>query len=71
VESGGLHCREEESSIGVGENSTLGGIPKQSRIKTTLALAHRRNYGPRLLQTLALYSCMTFENAKVAKIEKN
>jgi len=38
------------------------------RIKTTWALAHRKNYGPMvLLETLALYSYMIFENAKVAK----
>jgi len=43
----------------------------QCQIKTTWAMAHRRNYGPPvLLETLALYSYMTFENAKVAKIRK-
>jgi len=47
-------------------NLTLGGIPKQCRIKTTWALAYRRNLGL-LLQTLALYSYMTIFEYKNRK----
>jgi len=71
VASGGLHCREEERSMGW-EFDTWGNLPKHCRIKTTWALAYRRNWGPPvLLETLALYSYMTFENAKVSKLEKD
>jgi len=53
------------------EFDTWGNLPKHCRIKTTWALAYRRNWGPPvLLETLALYSYMTFENAKVSKLEK-
>ena len=49
-------------------DSTLGGIPKHCRIKTTWALCAPEKLGgpPILLETLALYSYMTFGNAKVA-----
>jgi len=52
-------------------DSTFWEIPKQCRIKTTLGpwrTGTIRDPRPVLLQTLALCSYMTFENAKVAKI---
>ena len=65
-----LHCREEERSIGGGVNSTLGESPSSSQLRPHGPWRTGEIRGPVLLQTLALYSYMTFENAKVAKIEK-
>jgi len=55
-----------------GGNSILGGIsPSSAGLRPHRLWRTGEIRGPRLLETLALYSCMTFfENAKVAKIGK-
>ena len=53
-----------------GGDSTLGESPSSAQLRPHGPWRTGEIRGPVLLQTLALYSYMTFENAKVAKIEK-
>jgi len=56
--------------MGEGEIRHLGESPKQCRIKTTCPGEPEQLGVSVLFETLALYSYMTFENTKVAKIGK-
>jgi len=69
VASSGLHCREEERSMGGIQVNTWRNPPCSAELiphgpwRTGEIILG----APVLLETLALYSHMTFENAKVAK----
>ena len=68
--NGGLHCREEGEVDGGGEFKTWGNPPSSAGLRPHGPGAPDKLGAPVLLETLALYSYVTFENAKVAKIGK-